>query len=330
MLRATTGNHFSGVNHIKGCGKFFSTNTDEPLLCLTSPFYEYSIPALRNCLVDSDLFLEALQASFSADGLYHVRSCTARLQVRNDTDGLPVSISNIQCQARLFEPSCLSGLTFNHGYLVLNPDMDLCETRPFVPSVELTSSSAAVFTTLPYASADANACLFSEAHREIASSVELEIAALPHVKTMISEGIRTVAQPISHYYTTISLFTSRALADYMPMWTGFSRACVSMSMSFLSISISFMLFRRQWQRFFKPPHRFFPSMNRRLQNIVPTLNDDDNDLTTAFLYKTNAEFLAIKCLAREVLARSDTETASCICPPNPLCHDITHLYTLAT
>ena len=113
----------------------------------------------------------------------------------------------------------------------------------------------------------------------------------------------------------------------MPMWTVFSVACVSMTISFLSFSISFTLFRRQWQRFFKHPQWFFRSTHGRFLHIVPNLNDDDNDVTTAFLYMTDAEFIAIKGLAREVRARSDSEINSCVPPPKPLYPDITHVYT---
>ena len=218
------------------------------------------------------------------DGLYHVISRTARLQVKNDTDGLPVSISTLQCQACLIRPGCSSTLTFNHGDLVLSPDIYFCETRPepFVASVKLTPSVAAVFNTLPPASADLNVYSFGEARREIVFSVQLELAALPHVKTMTNEDLRTVDQPISHYYTTISS-TRRALADYMPMRTAFSLACASMTISLLSFSISFTPLRRQWQRFFKQPQRFFRGTHGRFLHIVPNLNDDDEH---AFLLQT--------------------------------------------
>ena len=197
-LSATTFSQCSGTNRIKLCRKGFSTTMDETLLCLTSLFHDYSIPALRNCLVDSVLLPEASQASYLADGLYHVISRTARLQVKNDTDGLPVSISTLQCQACLIRASCSSTLTFNHGDLVLTPDIDFCETRPepFVASVKLTPSLAAVFNTLPPASADLNVYSFGEARREIVSSIQLELASLPHVKTMTHDDLRTVAQPI--------------------------------------------------------------------------------------------------------------------------------------
>ena len=62
---------------------------------------------------------------------------------------------------------------------------------------------------------------FGEARGEIVSSVQIELAALPHVKTMNNEDLRTVAQTALHFYTTIFLSTSRALADYMPMRTAF-------------------------------------------------------------------------------------------------------------
>ena len=128
---------------------------------------------------------------------------------------------------------------------------------------------------------------FGEARTEIVSSVQLELAALPHVKTMTSEDLRTVAQPNSHYYTTISSSTSRTLADYMPMRT-FSLACVSMTISLLSFSISFTLFRHLWQRFFKHPQRFFRGTHGWFLHIVLNLNDDDNDVIIAFGYMTDA------------------------------------------
>ena len=89
-LSATTLSQCSGTNRIKLCTKGFFTTMDETFLCLTSLFYEYSIPALCNCLVDSVLLPEAPEASYLADGLYHLTSRTARLQVKNDNDGLPV------------------------------------------------------------------------------------------------------------------------------------------------------------------------------------------------------------------------------------------------
>ena len=266
------------------------------------------------------------------DGLQHVISRTARLEVKNDTNDSPVALSALQCQACLIRPSPSLTLTFNHGDFVLTPDIEFCETQPepFVASVKLTPSLAAVFNTLLAASASLNVYSFGQTRREIISSVQLEIAALPHVKTMTTEDLRSVTQPISHYYTTISPSTSRALADYMTTRTAFSLACVSMTTSFLCFSISFALSRRQWQRFFKHPQRLFPGTHGRFLHLVLNLNDDDNHVKTALLYLTDVEFLAIKGLAREVLAGIDTEITSRVPPPKPLYPDITHVYTSAT
>ena len=295
------------------------------ILCVQLPSSSQSFRRL--CVL-----LEAPQTSYLVDGIYHVISRFARLQVKNETNGLRPSISTLQCQACLNRPSCSSTLTFNHGDLVRTPDMDFREIRPelFVASVKLTISVAAVFNILPPARAKLNVYSFGEARREIVPSVQLELVGLPQLKTTTNLDLCTVAQPISHYCTTISISTSPALADYMPMPTVFSLACVSITISPLSFSINFALFRRQWQRFFKHPQRFFHGTHGRLPHIVPNLNDDDNDVTTALLYMTDAEFLAIKRLAREVLVRRDTERTGCVPPPNSVHPDITHVYTLRT
>ena len=121
---------------------------------------------------------------------------------------------------------------------------------------------------------------------------------------MTSQDLHDVTKPISQYYTTISPSTSRALADYMPMRTAFSFACLSMTISLASFSISAILFRRQWQRFFKHPQRLFRGTHGRFFHIVPKLEGDDTEQTTAFVYLTDAEFTALRELAKEVLARN--------------------------
>ena len=162
-LSATTLNQCSGTTRIRFYRKGFCTTMDEKLLCLTSLFYEYSMPPLSNCLEDSVLLPEAPQAFYLADGLYHVRSRTASLQVKDDTDGLAVSVSTLQCQAFLIRPISSSTFTLNHEDLVHTPHMDLCETHPepFVGFLKITPSLAAVFNTLPSASADLNVNSFS-------------------------------------------------------------------------------------------------------------------------------------------------------------------------
>ena len=330
-LIATTLSQWSGTSCIKLCRKGFSTTADELFFCSTSLFYKCSIPALRNCLVGSVLLPESPKVSYLPYGLYHVTFRTASFLVNNDAADLPVSITTLQCKACLVRPSCSSTLTFTHGDLDLTPDTDFCETRPepFVASVKLIPCLAAVFNTLPPASADLNVYSYVEAHGKIVSGVQLELESLPHVKAMTNEDPRQAAQPISHYHTITSLSTSHA-SDYMLMRTALSLACVSMTISLLSFSISFTLFRRPWQRFFKHPQHFFCGTRDRFQQILPNLNDADNDVTTAFLCMTDAEFLAIKGLARKVLARSDTKMTSCVPPLNPLFSNITQIYTSAT
>ena len=82
--------------------------------------------------------------------------------------------------------------------------MNFCGIRPepFVAAIKLSPSLAAVFETLPLTSADLNVYLFGEARTDNVSRVQVELAALLHVKTMTSQDLCTVAQPISHYFTT--------------------------------------------------------------------------------------------------------------------------------
>ena len=139
-LSASTLQQCSGNNRIKLCRKGFSTTTDETLLCLPSLFYNYDIPSLRNCKVESVLLPDAPQAFYLADGLYHVISRNPNIQMKNDSRLAGFSISTLSCQACLIRPSCTSTLSFNQGDLVLSPDMDFCESKPepLVASIELT------------------------------------------------------------------------------------------------------------------------------------------------------------------------------------------------
>ena len=71
-LDASSLQQCSGNNRIKLCRQGFSTTTDETLLCLASLFYNYDIPSLRNCKVESVLLPDAPQAFYLADGMYHI------------------------------------------------------------------------------------------------------------------------------------------------------------------------------------------------------------------------------------------------------------------
>ena len=174
--------------------------------------------------------------------------------------------------------------------------MDFCETRPepSVAFVQLTLSLEAIFCTLPSATAHLNIYSISTTRKEILSSVQLELAALSHIRIMTSQDLHDVTKPFSQYYTRISPSTCRSLADYMPIGTAFSLACRSMTLSLTSFNISATLFRRQWQRFLKYPQRFFRGTHGRFLLIVPNLEDDDTEQTTGFLYLTDAEFAALR------------------------------------
>ena len=65
----------------------------------------------------------------------------------NDTHAHGTRMSTIDCQACVIRPGCSSKLTLNHGDLVLNPDMDYCETRPepFIAKVQPTPSFQILF-----------------------------------------------------------------------------------------------------------------------------------------------------------------------------------------
>ena len=107
---------------------------------VTSFFYNFSVPALRHCHVESVLLPDAPQAFYLAAGLYHVLSRELHLPMMNDTNSHGTRMSAIDCQACVIGPGFSSKLTLNHGDLVLNPHMDNCETRPdpFVGKVLLT------------------------------------------------------------------------------------------------------------------------------------------------------------------------------------------------
>ena len=331
-LSVATLQQCSGTNRIKLCRKGFSTTTDVTLLCLTSLFYNFSVPALRNCHVESVLLPDAPQAFYLADGLYHVISRTRHLPMMNDTHSHGTRMSTIDCQACVIRPGCSSKLTLNHGDLVLNPDMDYCETRPepFVAKVQLTPSLQKVFESLPPPSAEFNMYSHSEVRKSVLTSVRMELAELPEVHTMDFDRLKEVAEPISHYYASIPPATSKALEGYMQTKSALCLALLSMTISLISFSISFTLFRRQWKQFITHPQRFFRGTHGRFLHIVNELAADDTQATTAFLYLTEDEFSALSELAKEVLARRKVATCSTSNPSTeqPLLYpDVTHTYS---
>ena len=206
-LGANTLQQCSGNNRIKLCRKGFSTTTDETLLCLGSLFYNYDIPALRNCEVKSVLLPDAPQAFYLAEGMYHIISRASYLQIKNDSRVNGLSISTIDCQAWVMRPSCTSIISFNQGDLVLYPDMDFCESNPepFLASIELTPSLNKVFSHVPtISSAEFHAYSMGEARQSVLGSLRMELAELPNVEQMTEETLDALTQPIAHYYSSIS------------------------------------------------------------------------------------------------------------------------------
>ena len=96
----------------------------------------------------------------------------------NDTHSDGTRMSTIDCQACVIRPGCSSKLTLNHGYLVLNPDMDYCETRPepFVAKVQLTPLLQKVFESLAPPSAEFNMYSHGKVRRSVMTSVRMELA----------------------------------------------------------------------------------------------------------------------------------------------------------
>ena len=164
-------------------------------------------------------------------------------------------MSTIDCQVCVIRRSCSSKLTLNHGDLVLNPDMDCCETRPepFVAKVQLTPSLQKVFESLPPHSAEFSMYSHSEQRKSVLTSVRMELAELPEVHTTDFDELEEVAEPISHYYASILPATSKAVEGYMQTKSALSLVLLSMTISSISFSISFTLFRRQWKQFITHP-----------------------------------------------------------------------------
>ena len=234
-------------------------------MCLTSLFYNFSVPAHRNFHVESILLPDAPQAFYLADGFYRVVSRTRHLPMMNDTNSHGTRMSTIDCQACAIGSGCSSKLTLNHGDLVSNPDMDYCETRlePFIAKVQLTPSLQ-VFESLPPAGAEFNMFSHSEVRKSVLTSVRLEPAKLPEIHTMDFDKLKEVAEPISHYYASIPPATSKILEGYMQTKSALFLVILSMTIFLISFSIPSTLFRRQWKQFITHPRTISTLYTRRI------------------------------------------------------------------
>ena len=323
-LGASTLQQCSCNNRIKLCRKVFSTTTDETLLCRASLCYKYDVPSVRNCKVESLLLLDAPQAFYLADGMYHVVSRHPALRMKNDSRSAGFSISTLTCPACIVRPSCSSTLSFNHGDLVLTPDMDFCETHslPLIASIQLTPSLDQVFKHVPSASSQFHVYSVAEARQSVFNSDRMELAEIPDVKRMSPQALDQLTKPIADYYSSNSPATSAALSAYLPTRTAVCFSLLSITVSLLTFCVSFTLFRRQWRRLFSHPQQFFRGTSGRFLHIVdnssPTAADD-----SSFLYLSVAEFNALQELAQETLRRptfTNNPTTYSITnpPPHPL------------
>ena len=251
-LDASSLQQCSGNNRIKLCKRGFSTTTDETLLCLPSLFYNYDIPSLRICKVESVLLPDAPQAFYLADGMYHIISRDPNIQMKNDSGAAGFSISSLSWQASLVRPSCSSKLSFNQGDLELVPDMDFCKNNPepLLATIELTPSLDQIFKQVPNASDKFHTYSIAEARQSVLSTVLLELAEPPNVKRMSPETLADLIRPIAKYCSSISPATSAALSSYLPTRTAVLFSLISVTLSLLTFCFSFTLFRRQWTRLF--------------------------------------------------------------------------------
>ena len=273
-------------------------------LCLASLFYNYDVPSVRNCKVESILLPDAPQAFYLADGMYHVVSRHPGLRVKNDSRSPGFTISTLTCQACIVRPSCSSTLSFNQGDLVLTPDLDFCETHalPLVASIQLTPSRDQVCKHVPPASSQFHVYSVAEARQSVLNSVRMELAEVSDVKRMSPETLDQMTKPIADYYSSISPATSAALSAYLPTRTAVCFYLLSITVSLLTFCVSFTFFRRQWRRLFSHPQQFFRGTSGRFLHIV-----DNSSTTTAddssFLCLSVTEFNALQELAQETLRR---------------------------
>ena len=246
-LGASTLQQCSGNNRIKMCRKCFSTTTDETLLCLASLFYNYDVPSVRNCKVESILLPDTPQVFYLANVMYHVVSRHPALRMKNDSLSAGFTISTLTCQACIVRPSCSSTFSFNQGDLVLTPDIDFCETHPLplIASIQLTPSLDQVFKHVPPASSQFHVHLVDEAHQSVLNSVRMGLAEIADLKRMSLEALDQLTKPIATCYSSISPATSAALSAYLPTRTVVCFSLLSITVSLLTFCVSFTLFRRQ-------------------------------------------------------------------------------------
>ena len=217
-LAASTLQQCTGSNRIKLCRKDFSTTTDKTLLCLTSLYFNQDIPALRNCPISSVLLPEAPQAIYLANGVYHLNSRNPTMDIKDDSRSNGLSLSTIDCQARVLRPSCESTIYINQGDLVLSPVMHACETtpEPYLATIKLAPSLNQVFQNVPFDKLNFPSYSIGAARKSILESVQLELIEIPDVRRMDPATLQKLTEPIVAHYTSRNPVTAAALDNFVP------------------------------------------------------------------------------------------------------------------
>ena len=303
-LAASTLQQCTGSNRIKLCRKGFSTTTDETLLCLTSLYFNQDIPALRNCPVSSVLLPEAPQATYLANGVYHLISRYPTIDIKNDSRSNGLSLTTIDCQACVLRPSCESSLYINQGDLVLSPDMDACKTtlEPYIATIKLTPPLNQVFQNVPFDRLNFLSYSIGAARKSILESVQLELTEIPDVRRMDPETLQKLTAPIVAHYTSLNPATEAALDKFVPAKTSFLIAGGSIVFSLFLFILNFPLFHRQARALCCAPHRFFKNKSGQFIHVT---NDIKPDSDSSFLILTRDEFTALHALAKEALLKTE-------------------------
>ena len=303
-LAASTLQQCTGSNRIKLCRNGFSTTTDETLLSLTSLYFNQDILALRNCPVSSVLLPEAPQATYLADGVYHLISRYPTIDIKNDSRSNGLSLSTLDCQAFVLRPCCGSTLYINQGDLVLSPDLDACKTtpEPYIATIKLAPPLNKVFQNVPLDRLNFPSYSIGAARKSILESVQLELTEIPDVRRLDPETLQKLTEPIVAHYTSLNPATEAALDKFVPAKTSFLIAGGSIVLSLFLFMLNFPIFHRQAGVLCCAPRRFF---NNKSGQFIHVTKDIEPDSDSSFLILTRDEFTALRALAKEALLKTE-------------------------
>ena len=253
-LAASTLQHCTGSNRIKLCRKGFSTTTDDTLLCLASLYFSQDIPALRNCPVSSVFLPEAPEAIYLANGLYHLISRNPTMDIKNDSRAHGLSLSTIDCQARVLRSSCESTIYINQRDLIPSLDMDASKTtpEPYIAKIKLAPPLNQVFQNVPFDKLNFPSYPVGAARKSILESVQLELTEIPDVRRMDPETLQKLTEPIVAHYTSLNPATVAALDNFAPAKVSFLITGGSVVSSLFYLYSTFQFFTDKLGHFVVP------------------------------------------------------------------------------